>query len=335
MTTDPASTAVVAGVEVDTRHWIGGRRVASATTFEDVSPLDGTVIARGQPRRPGRGRRGGRRRQRRVRRLVADLAGRARRDPQPGRRRRRGAHRGPRAGRDARQRLAAALAPPRGHAARGDEHPLLRRPPARAEPPRLRHPRPPQPRLVGPGRRHRDRHAVERAAHARDLAHRPGARRGQHGGREAAGVGAAHRVALRRHRARGGPARRRLQRRAGSRHRGGRAARRAPGRAPHLLHRLGADVGEDRRVGGAQRDAGELRARRQVAAARVRRRRPRPRGRPRGRAVRQLRPGLPRRGPHARPGQRSTTSSARGSSRRRRPSRRATRATRPPTSARS
>jgi 5-carboxymethyl-2-hydroxymuconic-semialdehyde dehydrogenase len=39
------TTAVVAGVEVDTRHWIGGRRVESADTFEDVSPLDGQVIA--------------------------------------------------------------------------------------------------------------------------------------------------------------------------------------------------------------------------------------------------------------------------------------------------
>jgi 5-carboxymethyl-2-hydroxymuconic-semialdehyde dehydrogenase len=39
------TTADVAGVAVDTRHWIGGHRVASATTFEDVSPLDGTVIA--------------------------------------------------------------------------------------------------------------------------------------------------------------------------------------------------------------------------------------------------------------------------------------------------
>jgi len=45
VTTAPASTAVVAGVEVDTRHWIGGQRVASASTFDDVSPLDGTVIA--------------------------------------------------------------------------------------------------------------------------------------------------------------------------------------------------------------------------------------------------------------------------------------------------
>ena len=39
------SIVTVAGVEVDTRHWIGGERIASADTFEDVSPLDGTVIA--------------------------------------------------------------------------------------------------------------------------------------------------------------------------------------------------------------------------------------------------------------------------------------------------
>ena len=39
------SRAEVAGVEVDTRHWIGGARVGSDDTFEDVSPLDGTVIA--------------------------------------------------------------------------------------------------------------------------------------------------------------------------------------------------------------------------------------------------------------------------------------------------
>ena len=34
----------VEGVEVDTRHWIGGRRVASATTFTDVSPIDETAL---------------------------------------------------------------------------------------------------------------------------------------------------------------------------------------------------------------------------------------------------------------------------------------------------
>lgn len=39
------TTATVAGVEVDTRHWIGGARVAGADTFDDVSPLDGQVIA--------------------------------------------------------------------------------------------------------------------------------------------------------------------------------------------------------------------------------------------------------------------------------------------------
>jgi acyl-CoA reductase-like NAD-dependent aldehyde dehydrogenase len=41
------STASVAGVEVDTRHWIGGRRVASADagTFTDLSPIDEQPVA--------------------------------------------------------------------------------------------------------------------------------------------------------------------------------------------------------------------------------------------------------------------------------------------------
>jgi aminomuconate-semialdehyde/2-hydroxymuconate-6-semialdehyde dehydrogenase len=39
------STASVAGVDVDTRHWIGGRRVASARAFTDVSPIDEQPIA--------------------------------------------------------------------------------------------------------------------------------------------------------------------------------------------------------------------------------------------------------------------------------------------------
>ncbi|MBJ7337978.1 aldehyde dehydrogenase [Mycolicibacterium sp.] len=38
--------ASVEDVFVDTRHWIGGERVASATTFDDVSPIDETVIAK-------------------------------------------------------------------------------------------------------------------------------------------------------------------------------------------------------------------------------------------------------------------------------------------------
>lgn len=41
---------IVAGVCVDTRHWIGGQRIASAATFTDHSPIDSSVlgeIARG------------------------------------------------------------------------------------------------------------------------------------------------------------------------------------------------------------------------------------------------------------------------------------------------
>jgi acyl-CoA reductase-like NAD-dependent aldehyde dehydrogenase len=39
------NTARVAGVDVDTRHWIGGRRVGSAATFTDISPIDEQPIA--------------------------------------------------------------------------------------------------------------------------------------------------------------------------------------------------------------------------------------------------------------------------------------------------
>ena len=35
----------VDGVQVDTRHWIGGERVASASTFTDISPIDEQPIA--------------------------------------------------------------------------------------------------------------------------------------------------------------------------------------------------------------------------------------------------------------------------------------------------
>jgi aminomuconate-semialdehyde/2-hydroxymuconate-6-semialdehyde dehydrogenase len=37
--------ARVEGVEIDTRHWIGGRRVDSAERFDSISPIDETVIA--------------------------------------------------------------------------------------------------------------------------------------------------------------------------------------------------------------------------------------------------------------------------------------------------
>jgi acyl-CoA reductase-like NAD-dependent aldehyde dehydrogenase len=39
------STATVAGVDVDTRHWIGGRRIGSAATSTDISPVDEQPIA--------------------------------------------------------------------------------------------------------------------------------------------------------------------------------------------------------------------------------------------------------------------------------------------------
>ncbi|MFM9134251.1 MAG: aldehyde dehydrogenase family protein, partial [bacterium] len=34
----------VAGVRVDPRHWIAGERVDSATTFLDLSPIDGSEL---------------------------------------------------------------------------------------------------------------------------------------------------------------------------------------------------------------------------------------------------------------------------------------------------
>lgn len=46
------TTITIAGVAIDTRHWIGGQRVASADTFDDVSPVDGSVL--GQIARGGR-----------------------------------------------------------------------------------------------------------------------------------------------------------------------------------------------------------------------------------------------------------------------------------------
>src|ERR1700728_3800121 len=39
------NTARGAGVDVDTRHWIGGRRVGSAATFTDISPIEERPIA--------------------------------------------------------------------------------------------------------------------------------------------------------------------------------------------------------------------------------------------------------------------------------------------------
>jgi aminomuconate-semialdehyde/2-hydroxymuconate-6-semialdehyde dehydrogenase len=40
------ATADIEGVSVDLRHWIGGERVASSTTFADISPIDETELCR-------------------------------------------------------------------------------------------------------------------------------------------------------------------------------------------------------------------------------------------------------------------------------------------------
>ena len=42
-------TAMVAGVEVALDHWIGGRRVPSAHTFPDLSPIDESHMASPRP----------------------------------------------------------------------------------------------------------------------------------------------------------------------------------------------------------------------------------------------------------------------------------------------
>ena len=41
-----ATTVELAGLSVDTRHFIGGQRVASAETFDNFSPIDGVLLAK-------------------------------------------------------------------------------------------------------------------------------------------------------------------------------------------------------------------------------------------------------------------------------------------------
>ena len=125
---------------------------------------------------------------------------------------------------------------------------------------------------------------------------------GLHGDPQARRVVAALVLAPLRPRRRGGVPARRLQRRAGDR-RGDRRCADAPsGRTAHLVHRLAGDGGAHRHCRRAQRRAVHRRARREGAAARLRRRRPRG-GRAQGRGpVRRRRPGLPRRDAAARRG---------------------------------
>ena len=214
------TTATVEGVDIDLRHWIGGERVASAATFADVSPIDETVIAEVARRRGRRDRRRSDRRPAGFPGLGRTAPGRARR-PAPRRRRRgRCPGRGIGSGRDPGQRFAAAVASARRDAAGRQQLPLLRRLPGTA----------------GTPGRARSADTGERVTH--DPAGvtaiitpwnaplmlatwriGPGAGRRQHGGRQAAGVGAVDRVAAGRHHRRGRPAARGVQRGPGHRRR--------------------------------------------------------------------------------------------------------------------
>ena len=62
------TTISIAGVDVDTRHWIVGQRMASPETFDDVSPVDGRVL--GQVARGGRAEAGPMSRQGQARRTA-------------------------------------------------------------------------------------------------------------------------------------------------------------------------------------------------------------------------------------------------------------------------
>ena len=161
-------TTLVAGVPVSTDHWIGGRRVGSDTTVRrhladrrtGHRPTSlGVARQRPTPPWPRRGTAFPGWARHAASRTGAAAASHRR----PGRGApRRSGHR-----RDHRQRRAAAQPPARRHASGRAQLPVLRRLLGeRPEPSRLRDPWPSQPRQLGPERRGRVDHAVERPAHA-------------------------------------------------------------------------------------------------------------------------------------------------------------------------
>ena len=325
--------AEVEGVQVDVRHWIGGRRVASAQTFPDVSPIDEVEIA--QVHAGGAD--------------EVDQAVAAARAAFPAW-----------AAMSVAERSAILRRVADGVEARVEE---LARVETRDNGSLLRsHRRGVMPRvamnfryfadfaeeLAHPDmevRGHRERISYDPAgvvaiitpwnapADAGHLEDRAGDGGREHRGAQAAGVGTADREPAGRHHGRGRGAGRGLQRRAGHRGRGGRTAVRAPRHQPTGVHR----VRPHRRPGGgsgrAEHRPALLRAGRQVAAARLRGLRHGPGGEPHRGAVRQRRAGLPGRLPRPGPrvGRRGVHRRASSSGPVR--SCRATRGTRAPTSA--
>ncbi len=175
MQTGTTMTSIdVAGMTIDTRHFIGGERVASAETFGSVSPIDGAVlgdIARGGPARstgpspppapPSPAGRDPARERAAILHRLADLV-----DENA---------RAARHGRDPRQRLAAAQ-PPSAASCRASRTTSASSPTGRCN--HLHHPdfetRGHNNHVsLGSVRRRRAHHAVERAAHARHLEDRP------------------------------------------------------------------------------------------------------------------------------------------------------------------
>ncbi len=237
----------VAGAEVSVDHYIGGRRVASAATFEDRSPLDWSllaeVVARRCRDRGGRGRRG---------RRGVPRVGRARRrgsrrpSPAAGRsdRRERRAHR---AGRVPRHGDARGVAAPARDPARRPQLPRLRGAGGGLRGARVGVERHAQPRRAHAERARGRDHSVERALHALDLEDGARARRRLHRRAQAGRVVAALVLAAGRSRRRGRSAAGRLQHRAGHRRGGRRGARRRPARAADLVHGLARDRASHRR----------------------------------------------------------------------------------------
>ena len=269
-------------MDVDTRHWIGGRRVGVGRARSPTSPPSTSSRS---PRSPaaarheidggGAGRAGG------VRSLGRDAASR------------------PCRGRCGRSPTASTSASRNSRRWRPRDNGALLRSHRRSVMPRVAHNFRFFADWLGeldgggleinghreqvswaPAGRDRGDHAVERPADAGHLADRARAGGRQHRGRQAAGVGAADRQPAGRHHQRGRPARTACSTWSrGSATRGGRGARGPPRTSPGSRSPARRrPAARSRRPRGGAPHAGLAGTGRQVPADRLRRRRPRPRG---------------------------------------------------------